>query len=276
MSKSTARAIQVLVILLVIGTAILLIGLAAPFIQKHRSVHLESLRKGTPSHVLLVALDSRGAADAGLPDSIVLIDLKTRTAQSIPRDWKYSKLEQGQSLTQKYAHVDNCEPFCGIEGVYAFNMSSPGSGIADGLNGLARAIEKEYGLASVAYISFDLTWAHSFLSAIAPIQIDVRQPVPVGGKSKGGNYGDVEYYISPIIQDLSGKDLYWFARARFGSSNENRMERQLALLKEIRSQRDLFEIAYAALKAKGNLWTDLELNELPSAVAITYQPQPSK
>ena len=61
-------------LMVVLGALLLaIIGVGSLWV----SYGYHSSREGAPSHILLVGLDSRSAEDAGLPDSLTLIELSS-------------------------------------------------------------------------------------------------------------------------------------------------------------------------------------------------------
>ena len=257
-----------------------LLGLFAvvsmPLVSFWNSSQMVSSRVLPATHLLIVALDARGGEDAGLPDSLILIDMDSGEKQSIPRNWTESRIEPGVNLVEKYLGLESCEPFCTIQGVYAFGgaLQQNSAGEYTGLEIMRKVIQEEYEAQSVALAVFDLTWAYSFLHRIGPIELEIQEPIPVGGLSLNGNYGQVERYLPKGTRSLEGDELYWFARARFGSDNEDRMRRQQELLNALLSQKDRASLLDAAVKAKGLVATDLNLREV-LALQIGYQPQSS-
>lgn len=231
--------------------------------QRLQSIHEPTLRLNEPTHLLLVALDSRWPGEGGLPDALILLDLETGNFSSIPRDWRDSNLEPETSLVEKYLGLISCEPFCGIQGVYGFGQlpDSRSEATPLGLAKLARTVKHELQLGSVAFISFDLTWAYSFLTRLGALEVHVSEPVPVGGVRVSGTYQGVERYIRSGTSQLEGEDLFWVARARFGSSNADRIARQEALIESALSQKSAAQLVRAAWGARGYLATDLTLSE---------------
>jgi len=232
----------------------------------------QSSRISPPTHVLLVGLDTRPNEVGGLPDALILVDLRTMTTESIPRDWETSIIQPKVPLVQKYFGVQDCQTFCGIVGIFVVPQLEVGKDPdllkAAGLESLRRVVGTEYGLTDVAVVAVDLAWAKSYFGHLGPIKIAVKEPIPVGGKLLNGELTDIVRSIPPGFQSLSGPDLYWFARAREGTSNENRMDRHLQLVGEMLAQRTQFELLSTALKAKGYALTDLDFKDL---VAIFRQ-----
>ncbi len=239
---------------------VILITLFARFASHQISLERESLA----SHVLILVLDSRNPDDAGLPDSLTIMNLTNGSIQSIPRDWQLSRMEPSKSLVEKHLGIKTCDPFCTIQGVYAFTkLNSPGSSKEElALGKLVDVIEFEYQIPSLGIIVMDLNWVFSFLHRIGKVQLKVKEPIPVGGIDVNGTYYGVERYLSRGLAELKGEDLYWFARARFGSSNESRMARQRELISAISQQINLPSLSVAALSAKGQIKLDLDPGEV--------------
>ena len=249
-------------------------SMAVALSAKLNSVQFQSSRTGAATHLLIVALDARPGGDSGLPDSLVLLDLSSGQYSHIPRNWSFSLIEPSVTLVEKYLGQQNCQPFCGIQGVYAFSKVGIEASLSEvaALDALARVVETEYGLQNVAVSAFDLTWAYSFLSRVSPLQLDLREPIPVGGTQTSFGYEGVKRFIEPGLRDYYGGDLYWIARARFGSNNESRMDRQLQILNAILQQRTWLEVTLAAWGAKGFVLTDIQLSEISNLLSA-YQPQ---
>ena len=263
----------------ILGAAVaVLLGLVAvasmSLVSFWNSAQMASSRVLPATHLLIVALDARGGEDAGLPDSLILIDIDSGERQLIPRDWTESRIEPGVNIVEKHLGLDRCEPFCTIQGVYAYGgaLQKNAKGEYMGLEIMRSVIQQEYSVESAALAVFDLTWAYSFLHKIGPVEIEVLEPIPVGGLSLNGEYKGVERFIPSGRQLLMGEDLYWLARARFGSSNEDRMLRQEVLIQEILKSKNAFELVRSAAASKGNVFSDLRISEAIQQ-AWRYQPQ---
>lgn len=237
--------------------------LSAPF-NWLLSKHIDFDRQGSPvQQILLVAFDSQTSLETGRPDSLFIWHLETGKLTSVPRDLSVSI--DGIPLVTKHLGISDCAPACSIQDVYLFSIlehyRSP-SAKSIALQRLRDAIAYEYRIATPAVITFDLTWAYSALTRIGPVEVDVNSPVPVGGIYLNG-YQGVERYLPTGKQKLAGQDLYWFARARFGTSNSDRIDRQANLLKAIMQQKNKIELASAVMASRGEFQTDLAWFELP-------------
>lgn len=224
------------------------------------SIRYKSVRESPVTAVLIVGLDARSSDDLGLPDSLTLFDIERGSFISIPRSWEISRLGSGEKLVSKYLNVWNCEPFCNIQGIYAYANVDSASGYEKDarLETLRSVVESEYQVKSLAVVAFDLDWAKSFLNNLGSIKVNVEEPIPIGGKPLNGLLVKVESFIPVGMRNLSPKEAFWFARARFGSSNEARMKRQLTLIKSIVNQKSKVDLILAWQGAEGYFRSDLD------------------
>lgn len=222
---------------------------------------IQSTRDGEAEAVLLVALDTRNDGTGGLPDSLLLLDVETGALKSISREWTYSLLSPEQTLVEKYLGQQDCQVFCGIQGLFMYYQVADVGGVLGALELLRKTIASEYRVASLAIVSFDLAWAKSFLNCIAPLQVDVKAPIPVGGNPTNGTLVEFSRYIPAGKSLLEGNDLFWFARARFGTSNSDRIQRQEVLVKEMFEQKSNWAIATCGLRVQDFLVTDLQVSD---------------
>jgi anionic cell wall polymer biosynthesis LytR-Cps2A-Psr (LCP) family protein len=230
-----------------------------------QSTHkIQSDRYGEAEAVLVVALDTRNDGTGGLPDTLMLVDIKTGSLESISREWTYSLLSPKQTLVEKYLGQQDCQVFCGVHGLFMYSQVADGgqSGALGALEFLRVTIASEYGLDNFAIVSFDLAWAKSFLKCIAPLELVVKAPIPVGGKPINGTLTEFSSYIPAGSAPLEGNDLFWFARARFGTSNSDRIQRQEVLVREILKQKSTWELATCGFTVQEFLVTDLKALEV--------------
>lgn len=242
------------------------LGALVVFTSNWLSAHSLGLNEDAQSpYVILVVLDSRNPNEGGLPDAITIVDTSDFSTQSVPRDLTQSR-NSDESLVMQYLGISNCEPFCSLQGIYAYGQLGLDldreSAREIGLLALRDVVVEQYGLDSASLIALDMTWAYSFLNRVGSIQLTIDEPIPVKGMALDGEYVNVKRYLLPGNSLLSGEDLFWFARARFGSSNENRMERQGLLLESVLTQKSRLQLIQAALEAKGFISTDISFSKL--------------
>lgn len=261
------NSLKVLTIALLL-IASLLGALFAAYVANGNEYSSARLRQ--PDWLLIIGIDSRNESDRGLPDALMLKDLTTGKIQSISRTWKKSLLEPSRSLVEKYLGIADCEPFCNVQGVYAYSAQSGDirTDAIQGVENLRNLIEKEYKLASLAVVAFDLQWANSFLMHIGGVQVNVRDEIKKGGKLIDGRLQKFSGTILTGTQTLKGEDLFWYTRSRYGSNNSARMSRQEELVRALLSQKTTAELAAAGLQASGMLITDLEIGEVTDLLRV--------
>jgi hypothetical protein len=180
---------------------------------------------------------------------------QTHSFESIDRGWTFSKLKPETTLVASYFGVLDCKTFCGIQGVYARSiLSSRGEGTRESaLEKLRSVISIEFDLDNLALVVFDLEWSKNFFKCLGPLELDVRERIPIGGQLINGRLQNFRGYIEPGKQLLSAQQVYWFARARDGSSNSTRMNRQEAIVKSILEDSSRMKVLTCIQDASGYL-----------------------
>jgi anionic cell wall polymer biosynthesis LytR-Cps2A-Psr (LCP) family protein len=230
---------------------------------------MSSSRNEKPDAVLVVGFDTRGDGTGSLPDAFVVLTETKDENFSIARDWTYSKLEPNRSLVEKYLDVEKCVLFCGLQGIYVHSLlEEPNLNPEAALDMVRSVVEEEYGLSNLGIIAIGMNFARSFLKCIAPIELNVETLIPIGGTPMNGKLTDIDEYVQPGTQQLSGRQLFWYGRARWGSSNEERMARQLRIVKSVQSQKNPFQILSCLVVSKGEVKHDFGLRDIPFLWAI--------
>lgn len=235
---------------------------------------LDHHRQGIFDSIFVVALDSRNDGTGGLPDSLLLVNSRDGKTESIPRDWVLSKLEPKIPLVQKYLGLENCSFYCGIQGIYSnYVAAHGGQGVEEeALLFLRDVVAAEYEIPKPALVVMDLAWARSFLGCIDSLKMNVSQRIPMGGTSLDGTLTKISKYIEPGQRTIDGQEMFWYARARFGSSDEDRTRRQRILLHEILKQKSTFEILKCGFLSEGFIRQDLKIDELPQLINVLKNP----
>lgn len=223
-------------------------------------------------NILLLGAD-RGEDREGLrPDSISLVSVDAETGQSViiglPRELMEMPFpetspmyeihpngfcmppnafseEYGGCLTGGYLNhlisevEDAYDPNYSYlyEGIYADAVSR---GSSPGIEATKDAVEGATGLKVQFYVLIDMAGFAQLIDALGGVQIDVKEPIPVGGREDEytGEWVDIAWYIEPGLQTLNGENALWYARARHGFANGDydRMERQRNLQAAILAQ----------------------------------------
>jgi hypothetical protein len=189
---------------------------------------------------------------------------ETQTFESLDRGWTFSRLKPETSLVESYLGVSDCRTFCGIQGVYAQSfLSSWGQGTRESAIEMLREVTAtEYGLDNLALVAFDLEWSKSFFKCLGPIELEVRDRIPIGGQLVNGQLQNFRGYLEPGRRLLSPNQVFWFARAREGSSNASRMRRQEAIVESILNDSSRTEVLNCVYEAAGYLVFDFSSKDL--------------
>jgi hypothetical protein len=232
-------------------------------VRWYTSHAIQTDREEAVEAILVVALDDRMDGTEGLPDTLMLYWPQTNAFKSIDRGWVFSRLDAGRSLVELYLRVPDCKTFCGIQGVYAQNLLlNSGLGTRENaLEQLRQVIASEYELNNLGLVVFDLQWAKSFFKCLGPLEIEVLERLPIGGRMVDGRLQDFRDYIEPGIQMLSPLEVYWFARSRAGSSNSERISRQEQVAAEILNTSSRSQVLSCAKDASGYLAFDFDFKD---------------
>lgn len=256
-------------------------------------------------NILLLGAD-RGDDREGLrPDSISLVSVDAETGQSViiglPRELMEMPFaetspmyavhpngfcvapnafseEYGGCLTGGYLNHLISE----LDAAYDPNYSYLYDGLyADaesrsstpGIEATKDAVEGATGLTVQFYVLIDMAGFAQLIDALGGITIDVKEPIPVGGREDEytGEWVDIAWYIEPGLQTLNGENALWYARARHGFANGDydRMERQrdiqAAILAQMNPQTVLLRMQELA-KAGG----DLIVTDIPESMLGSF------
>jgi len=85
------------------------------------------------------------------------------------------------------------------------------------------AAEAITGLEIQYLVTVDMAGFQQLIDALGGVTINVTQRIPIGGSE---DLRDVKAWIEPGVQHLDGNWALWYARARHGSSDYDRMNRQ--------------------------------------------------
>lgn len=213
-------------------------------------------------HLLLVGIDSWSGYPNGLPDMLLIFDLDSGEMRSIPRSTnlgKPSELDLGE-LGDAF-----CQEFCTVQNVYS--AAAAGNAYSNGISrkgvlAATDALASHENLDSLSFIAFDLIYARSLLNRLGEVELKDFPSVWVGPTMQGEKIAESGYQLDETKAILAGDDLYWFARSRHQSSEDDRSLRQELVIRAILEQKNLFEITSAALTAKGEMHTNLAVAQL--------------
>ncbi|WP_423918462.1 LCP family protein [Frigoribacterium sp. 2-23] len=199
-------------------------------------------------NILLLGGDA-GADRTGLrPDSISIASIDAETGQTtiigVPRNLYNSPFVSGSPLYEKYPNGYTCGDDCLVSFLYTYGEEHPDlypdaekKGSNAGVEAMRDAIEGVTGLTIQYYALIDMQGFVDLIDALGGITVDVKTRIPInGGVDKAGNPINVDGWIEPGTQKLDGYHALWYARARHGSDDYHRMERQREVQQQVLAQ----------------------------------------
>jgi LCP family protein required for cell wall assembly len=190
-------------------------------------------------NILLLGGDA-GSDRFGLrPDSISVLSIDANTGATvnigIPRNMQHVKFGKDSPMTTVYPNGWNCGVECLINAIYKDTMDNhqdlyPNAikqGSDPGVEATKDAVQWVTGLQIQAYVLVDMAGFKNLINALGGIEINVKERLPIGGgEDIYGNPINVRGWIEPGLQHMDGKHALWYARARHGSNDYKRMQRQ--------------------------------------------------
>jgi LCP family protein required for cell wall assembly len=195
-------------------------------------------------NILLLGGDA-GADRLGMrPDSmsVVSIDAKTGKADIIglPRDLNIVPFPDGSPLHEAYpngyGYNNTCDvDVCMLNSIYTeVELKSPemypnaeAEGSTPGIEGMRDAASGITGLTIQYFVLIEMESFANLIDALGGVDIDVEQRLPIGGQLE--DFSDVDGWVEAGPQHMDGFTAMWYARARHGTSDYDRMARQRVL-----------------------------------------------
>lgn len=247
-------------------------------------------------NILLLGAD-QGADREGLrPDSISLVSVDAETGRSaiigLPRELTEMPFaetspmyaihpngfcagpnvfgEWGGCLTTGYLNALYSEVETIGDPLYAdLYPDAVSRGSSPGIEAIKDAVSGATGLTVQFYVLIDMNGFASLIDALGGVTIDVKEPIPVGGREDEvtGEWVDIAWYIEPGVQTLNGENAQWYARARhgFAGGDYDRMERQRELQAAILAQMDPANVLLR-FQEVADAGTDLVQTDIPSSM----------
>ncbi|HET6154410.1 MAG TPA: LCP family protein [Marmoricola sp.] len=236
-------------------------------------------------NVLLLGGDGAVHRDGIRTDSVILASIDTKTGStvlfSLPRNLEDVPFKPGSKLAAAYP---NGFTETGHETEYLLNAiykyvpeQHPGIlGRSDneGADAVKLGVEGALGIPVDYYVLVNLAGFSKIVDAMGGINVNVNEPVPIGGNTTLNIQPDS--YIQPgPNKHLNGFKALWYTRGRFGSTDYSRMERQRCALNAIVAKANplsLFEhYASLARTAKKIVRTDIPRKLLPAFVQLALK-----
>lgn len=201
-------------------------------------------------NIMLLGGDAGPDRDGLRPDSMSIVSIDANTGQAVtiglPRNLNPVPFPAASPLHQEYpqgyGYHDRCDvDVCQLNSIYTEvelyksdlypnakkNKSEPG------IEAMRDALEGATGLTIQYYVLIDMQGFADLIDALGGVDITVKDRIPIGGDE---NLNGVVEWIEPGKHHLDGYHAQWYARARHGSSDYDRMARQRELQDAILKQ----------------------------------------
>ena len=188
-------------------------------------------------NILLLGGDD-GADREGLrPDSVTVASVDATTGETVliglPRDLKDVPFPEDSPMHALFPDgFKKCQASpCMLNSIYTevsvfhpeLYPDAAANGSRPGWEATKDAAEAITGLEIQYLVTVDMAGFQQLIDALGGVTINVTQRIPIGGSE---DLRDVKAWIEPGVQHLDGNWALWYARARHGSSDYDRMNRQ--------------------------------------------------
>ncbi|QAY74597.1 LytR family transcriptional regulator [Agromyces protaetiae] len=201
-------------------------------------------------NVLLLGGDAGPDRDGLRPDSIRVMSIDAETGQAVtiglPRNMEDVPFAEDSPLyslyPEGYGAIDGCEvDACMLNSIYTeVELKSPemypdavAKGSEPGIEAMRDAAESITGLEIQYYVLIDMAGFQQLIDALGGVTINVPEDVPIHADE---TFTTVAEWISAGEQHLDGYHALWYARSRHGTSDYDRMARQLQIQEAVLAQ----------------------------------------
>lgn len=233
-------------------------------------------------NILLLGGDAARSRFGLRPDSMSVISIDAATGAAlnigIPRDLQKVPFSAGSPMLSVYPNGFSCGSTCLVNAIYkdatdnhaALYPDAAKQGSNAGVEATKDAIEGVTGLKIQSYVLVDMAGFRRLIDALGGITLDVKAPIPVGGQEDAsGQPINVQSWIQPGVQHLDGYNALWYARARHGTSDYDRMQRQRAVEDAMLQQMDPATVL-THFKQIAGAGRQLLQTDIPSGMVSTY------
>ncbi|MBH0053553.1 MULTISPECIES: LCP family protein [unclassified Salinibacterium] len=189
-------------------------------------------------NILLLGGDA-GPDRVGLrPDSISIASVDAETGETtligIPRNLEFIPFVEGSPLYQDFPSGYDCGDECLISYLYTYGEEHPelypdaeANDSSAGVEAMRDAVEGVTGLDLQYYVLIDMQGFDDLIDALGGVLINVTERQPIGGdEDQYGQPINVDGWVEVGERVLGGYEALWYARARHGSNDYDRMLRQ--------------------------------------------------
>ena len=236
-------------------------------------------------NILLLGGDGNPGRYGVRTDAVVLVSLDTRTGRtvmfSLPRNLMNAQFPKGSPLRDLYpeGYAGDGDPgnwmLNALYGqVPALHPGILGRSANEGADAVKQAVGGSLGVTVDYYLLANLAGFKEIVDAMGGVTVNVNVPVPIGGRPGLGI--PPESYLQPgPDQRLDGFEALWFSRARYGSDDYQRMERQRCMIDAIIDEADPLNLLrrYVSLARAGKriVRTDVPRELMPAFVDLVLK-----
>jgi len=184
------------------------------------------------------------------PDSISVASVDANSGSTtmlgIPRNLQRVTFAEDSPLHEAFPSGYDCGPECLVSFLYTYGEEHPelypdaiAHGSEPGIEAMRDAAESVLGIELQYFVIIDMQGFTDLINALGGIQIDSPGRYPIGGSD-----GSDEPAAPPVDwiekgpQLMSGYKAIWYVRARHGTSDYDRMQRQRQVQEAIITQAD--------------------------------------
>lgn len=201
-------------------------------------------------NIMLLGGDAGPDRQGLRPDSMSIVSIDASTGKAVtvglPRDLNpvpfSAKSPLRTAYPDGYGYHDKCDvDVCQLNSIYTeVELYKPDlypdakkQQSEPGIEAMRDAMEGATGLTIQYYVLIDMQGFATLIDALGGVDITVTEKVPIGGDE---NLNGVVEWIQPGTHHLDGYHAQWYARARHGTSDYDRMARQRQLQDAILTQ----------------------------------------
>lgn len=201
-------------------------------------------------NLLLLGGDA-GKHRVGLrPDSISVVSIDAATGAAtvigIPRNLQHIQFVEDSPLYGPFPNGYDCGVDCLVSYLYTYGEEHPdlypnaeSEHSNPGIEAMRDAIGGVVGLQLQYYVLIDMEGFSDLIDALGGIDIDSTGRYPLGGEEDVNHEPiNVDGWIEPGEQHMDGHTALWYARARHGTTDYDRMKRQRQVQEAILTQFD--------------------------------------
>jgi len=233
-------------------------------------------------NILLMGGDAARSRFGLRPDSISVLSIDAVTGETvnigIPRNLQKAPFSADSPMLKVYPQGYNCGVDCLINAIYKDTTdnhsdlypNAEAQGSTPGVEATKDSVEAVTGLKIQSYVLVDMAGFKRLIDALGGITVTVTTRLPIGGQEDANGIPiNVKGWIEPGTQHMDGKTALWFARARHGSSDYDRMQRQREVEDAMLAQLDPATVLthFKEIAAAGR---QLLKTDIPNGMVGTY------